>query len=294
MAVSGSGMLTDGLNQAAGNIEKAIIEIEDQRGRKPVSEPPVAAEGSARGPLTFESPVSLIPGAGSLAGNGNSGLSLAEQAAAAVSAANPAGQGGAPQPPTKKQFYVQFNPSELILSGYGGGYTAKTDFSDSGSSITLGALDARISLNVKLIFDKADPQDAFMADKFNLAPTAVGTGLVKAKRSARGEKNNSVQGEVEGFIAALRSKYTRSITFLWGDMVYQGILNRVSAQYTMFNVVGEPVRATVELSLVCTDQNVSAASMGTWQAQYEKAFGSRNQSYVKAAQKAGNLLNFNL
>ena len=195
---------------------------------------------------------------------------------------------------TRKLFYVQFNPNELSLSGYGGGLASKTDFSEKGNSITFDKADVRITLNVRLIFDKVDPQDAFMADKANTSTTAMATGAAKAALTAKGKKDYSVQTEVEGFIAALRSKYTRRITFHWGTMTYTGILNRVSAQYTMFNVQGLPVRAFVNLSLVCADEAVSPSSMGMWQAYYQELFEAGNQSYVKAAEKAGNLLNFNL
>jgi len=41
--------------------------------------------------------------------------------------------------------------------------------------------------------------------------------------------------------------------FTWGDMSYQGVLNGVNAEYTMFNVNGEPCRATVSLRLVILD-----------------------------------------
>ena len=44
------------------------------------------------------------------------------------------------------------------------------------------------------------------------------------------------------------------IRFTWGDMSYQGILNGVSAEYTMFNINGEPCPAKVSLRIVLFDQ----------------------------------------
>ena len=280
-----------------GNIEKAVIEIIDMRGRKVIVEPPVEVQG---GCLTgkLSSAVSLpslkasntLVGISALTDTVNdiakgSKLNVLEGPASLLS-----GIEGA----TRKLFYVQFNTNELSLSGYGGGLASKTDFSEKGNSITFDKADVRITLNVRLIFDKVDPQDAFMADKANTSTTAMATGAAKAALTAKGKKDYSVQTEVEGFIAALRSKYTRRITFHWGTMTYTGILNRVSAQYTMFNVQGLPVRAFVNLSLVCADEAVSPSSMGMWQAYYQELFEAGNQSYVKAAEKAGNLLNFNL
>ena len=152
----------------------------------------------------------------------------------------------------------------------------------------------RITMDVKLIFDKVNVKDAFMAERFSTAPTSATTGLVQLGMKAAGKADYSVQKEVEGFIAALRSPNTRKINFYWGDMFYGGILYRVSSRYTMFNPQGEPVRGEVQLSITCADEEVQETSMGRWQKQYQKAFQNQNQSFVKKAQKVGNLLNFNL
>ena len=150
-------------------------------------------------------------------------------------------------------------------------------------------------MTVKLIFDQVDPQDAFMSDKFTLSYTSVTKGAVKGVKKLLGKKTNSVQTQVEGFIGALRNESTREITFAWGKMCYTGILNRISSQYTMFSVTGEPIRAVVTLTMVCADETIEGNTMGNWDAQYKKAFGSGESfSLTGAAQKVGNLFNFNL
>ena len=277
-------MLKNAAQSAGGQIEKAIIEIIDMRGGDLSIDPPVSMGGSS---MTGLSASSVF--------GGREGLT--DAASSVLESGISAGQnlvsylGGA----TRKCFHVQFNPSDLSLSGYGGGRVAKTDFGGkNGGGISYESAAVRITLNVKLIFDKVDPQEAFMSDKLSSSLSSMAQGAVRATREAFGKKDNSVQREVEGFMAALRSKYTNRITFHWGTMNYPGVLNRVSAQYTMFNVKGQPVRAAVTLSLVCADAEVSANSMGIWQKYYEEAFQGKNQSYVKAAQKAGNLLNMNL
>ncbi len=269
--------------QAMGNIEKAIIVIEDNREGNPVMEDAVSLQGgSSSAGLGFGNMVD-----GVVSSVESTLKTAAQDAAEKMSGHN-------------KTFYVQFNPSELTLSGFGGGMSTKTDYSvgtdseDLSKGITFEEVGARISMNVNLIFDKVDPQDAFMADKLNTSTTAMLSGAAKAVKTAMGRKDNSVQTEVEGFMAALRSVYTRRITFYWGRLCYEGVLNRIAARYTMFNVNGQPIRAVVALSLVCADKEVSSQSMGRWQQQYYEAFQGQNQSYVKAAQKVGNLLNFNL
>ena len=251
-------ILKNGATQTIGNIEKAIIEITDEREKE----------------LTIEKPVSM-GGASLLKG----GLSLPNM----------------PRGVAKRCFYVQFNPSELSFGGYGGGQVVKTDYSSKdGKGITFDSAAVRIMLNVQLIFDKVDPQDAFMSDKLTSSMVSMAQGTVKGIRTAAGKKENSVQKEVEGFLAALRSSYTCKIAFYWGTMNYTGVLNKVSSQYTMFNIQGEPIRASVRLSLVCADEEIAPGDMGIWQDYYEAAFGAGSQSYVKAAQKVGNLFALNL
>lgn len=198
-----------------------------------------------------------------------------------------------------KIFYVQFNPSELDLSGYGGGRMAKNNYAEKKDGVrtnelTFDSMDVRIELRVKLIFDQVDPQDAFMADKLTASWTSIIEGVTKAGLIGAGKKEPcSVQKQVEAFIGALRSPNTRQVVFSWGNMCYTGVLNKVIAHYTMFNVVGAPVRATVDLSIVCADEK-DENSMGAWYTAYKNAFEGGSKSYVKNGQKMGNLLNVNL
>ena len=59
----------------------------------------------------------------------------------------------------------------------------------------------------------------------------------------------------------------------------------------MFDSSGEPVRAVVQLSLICADEKVSPNSLGSWQDAYDTAFGGGSKSLVNAGQKLGSLLN---
>jgi len=143
-----------------------------------------------------------------------------------------------------------------------------------------------------------------MSDKINLSPTGVTTGIVKAGLSIGGKKKVSIQKDVEAFIAALRNRYTRKIIFHWGDFEYKGILRNVTATYVMFNVMGEPVRAHVDLGMICVDKDLSKKSLKVWQDKYREVFGAKeikwydatsgelgSRSYVKQNQMFGNLLN---
>ena len=199
----------------------------------------------------------------------------------------------------KKKFQVQFNPSDLQIEGYGGGRIANIAYNNpndkdkaSSSNVTMMPMPVYVKMSVKLLFDRMDPGDCFLSAKTNVSFSSDVTSVVKGvTRGFTGKSKLTVQEEVEGLIAALRSPYTRCITFNWGDMSYEGVLNRVASQYTMFDSSGEPVRAVVQLSLICADENVSPNSLGSWQDAYNTAFGGGSKSLVKAGQKLGSLLN---
>ena len=148
-------MLKNAAESVSGHIEKAIIEIIDLRGRELVLEPPVSMGGAQ------------VPGLSALTAFG--GMEALTDAAAFVLESAPKGLLSNLTGATRKCFHVQFNPSELSLNGYGGGRVTKTDFSDKDGKgdIRFESAAVRITLNVKLIFDKVDPQDAFMSDKLS-------------------------------------------------------------------------------------------------------------------------------
>lgn len=269
-----------------GNIEKAVIEILDLRNRPIVTKEAVKIVGStAPGSddmknyaQTASKSSAMNKGVLSGAMKTIAGVAENEELTDEMLAMIAGGQ--------KRYFVVQFNPNTLQLSGHSGGYIKKTDFSKGkewGRSASYEKGNTNIMMSVRLFFDSCDPQDAFMSDKVNMSPTAVATGAAKAIMTGMGKKKLTVQMEVEAFIAALRNQYTRLITFSWGDFAYSGSLRSVRANYMMFNVTGEPVRATVDLSIMCADdKELSPASLAIWQERYKKAFGGGSHSYANS------------
>ncbi|MCD8067420.1 MAG: hypothetical protein LUE87_00730 [Lachnospiraceae bacterium] len=266
-----SSLLTSTLAGMSGNVAKAYIEITDRR-KSSVS---VQASVPAGGGSSLQSVVSK-------------GLDAASSTVAAAASAAGLGLG------TKKTFVVKFNPSSLHLSGFGGGRVTKTNYTDNNGEVGMADGVLRIGMDVKLLFDKTDPADAFMADKLNTSVTAIATNAAKAALSLAGKSNYSVQPEVEAFTAALHNEATRQIAFCWGKMRYEGILERMNARYTMFNTLGYPTRAEVTLYLVCVDDEVARGNMVILAKYYQKAFGGGSSSLVTESQKTTSLLNFKL
>jgi len=277
------------VTQNLGNIEKAVIEVVDLRGREINLQSAVPVIGGNQLPGFG----SAVPGAGSLINKGslndyiggvlglnNEKLQLEEEYLKGLAE-------------RKRRFTVQFNPSSLRLSGHSGGMANMLDYHEGNNNeATYGSVVTTVSLSVELLFDSMDPQDAFAGDKTNLAPTNVAKGVANAFLSKK--KKKTVQRQVEGFIGALRNEHTRLITFNWGDFCYSGVLRNVNAEYTMFNVTGEPVRAIVALSIMCADASLWPNSLAVWQERYKQSFNKGSESFSKTTtfeQKAGSLLN---
>ncbi len=214
----------------------------------------------------------------------------------------------------KWRFEVQFNPNELFINGYGGEELPIHNFGGSGRRAEdttgqskgddtkvqpqgdpkarmrgshMASADTRIEMSFTVIFDKVDPQDAFYSDKFTLNAISMAKGGIKAIGKATGLKaSNSVQPEVEALTACVRDKNKRLMYFHWGDMVYQGIVNSVNAEYQMFNVNGEPIRATVAINMVLFDQTDMGQDVEIWSEEYGKDFVQLRKSFSGAVSAA--------
>lgn len=192
-----------------------------------------------------------------------------------------------------RRFEVQFNPSTLSVSGFGGGMVQLTNYtSKDGQDRGVSYQEAKphIQMSVQLVFDETDNFTAFPGDIMgfnvsNVGGTAINMGL--RKLSGR----PSVQTTVEGFLGAIRNEYTRRVAFCWGNMLYSGYVNRVNTRYTVFNPSGKPIRATVDLSIICADSSVDEDSLGYWQNKYKEFFDA-DKSYSGARNGIVNLSNF--
>lgn len=189
----------------------------------------------------------------------------------------------------KFRFICQFNPNELYINGYGGeeiaiqkfrpqdgaeGSGGNGDANKIQNGSTMASANTRIDMSFRIAFDKSNPQDAFYSDKFTLSQTNLAKGVARGAMKAAGKLSNSVQPEVEALTSIVRNGQRRLVKFIWGDMLYTGVLNSVNAEYVMFNVNGEPCRAFVSLSMVLYDSEVAGANTDIWQSEYQADFWS--------------------
>ncbi len=196
----------------------------------------------------------------------------------------------------KYKFEVQFNPEEISINGYGGEEMPIQSYRPNPNDPKdkqqgqekdkqqvkpppiqgshMAAPDTRIDMNFRLVFDKVNIQDAFFADKFTLSQTNIVKGVGTAIKKGVTGSTYSVQPEVEALTAIVRDHKKRLARFYWGDMSYEGVINHVNAEYAMFNVNGEPIRAFVQISMTLYDAEVSGANTDIWKEEYNKDFGA--------------------
>ncbi len=281
------------LNSLTGGIEKAVIEIEDERFKlkeinKTEAEPRKASSETGLSGISNN----LTDAASKIAESTDAVLDkmpLAKTVEEIQQTAVPDGS-------KTKYFKVKFNPSQVTFMGVGGGRVEKRNYTDSEGKVQIEyqEMKPRIQMNLQLIFDDYERTQAFMLEKFTDTTAAARTVIDGIVTAARG-KTYSVRPQVEGFMGALRNGYTRKVKFCWGPMEYSGQMTYINAEYTMFSTDGNPIRANVNMGILLADESLSYHYMGQWQDSYKAVFGKDEMTNAGSSlQRVGNLLNINL
>lgn len=291
------GYLGDSLKGAIGITEKAVLEICDFSGLMPKeSRAPKASNGAGSG----------------FGGIGNFNVDTLKDAINGATKNLKKVEGQNEQQVQQGEFidvekvkwyryHVQFNPEDISINGYGGEEMPIQDFGkkrEDGAappkppigpdgipippklgkhgrvkpSSRMAAASTRIDMSLKLVLDKADIKEAFFAEKYSMGQTA----LIKQGAKMLFKKDPdaySVQKDVEALSAIVRDKSKRLCRFVWGDMIYEGLIHSVNAEYTMFNVDGTPCRAVVNLGMVLLDKEELPSSEKHWRKVYTTTFG---------------------
>lgn len=282
--MAGMDILKSAGQSLTGAVTKAYLQFEDERlTAKEVQVTQVAAR---------EAQKAGVGGAfGNLAKKAGEVVESAQNAAEAIGEmAN-----SAVAPAAKRKYEVKFNPKEITIQARGGNgeLIQKMNYAAEGKvSAKFSEMRTSIMMNVPLIFDDMERTDAFMFEKLTDPLALTRTAVTSIVNDGMG-KSYSVRPQVEGFIGALHDEKTRKITLCWGKMAYKGILNAVDAEYTMFNMSGNPIRAVVNLRIILVDSTVKDNNMGIWQESYKEIFKD-DYSVGSYTSFGGNLLNVNL
>lgn len=282
--MAASNILKSAAASLTGGIEKAILEISDERELMKPKKIQITQVKARRAGISLIS-TNVDEAATKAAETLESAVEMAKEV-----------KTGLPMVGAKtKKFKVMFNPSQITFQGIGGGKVAKTNFAAGGKiDMQYQDMNPRIQMNIQLVFDDYERTEAFMLEKVS-DTTAMARTVVSSTVSAITGKKHSVQQQVEGLISALRNDCTRKIAFYWGTMKYQGILSNVSAEYVMFSTDGVPIRAYVNLGMLLKDDTMEDDYMGQWKKSYQEVFEKDAVTDMGSkVQNVGNLLNISL
>ncbi len=171
---------------------------------------------------------------------------------------------------------VQYNPKSIQISSNGGGMLrppAAGDASAYQMQITSNVM--RTNFSVELVFEDINIADAFHLEGLSmnaeeLAQTALSTAV-----NTIGD-GFSIQKQCEGILSLLNFKRLKQVIFMWSDMFFHGELTSVRVNYEMFNKLGNPVLAKVQLEIQQNDSSGGIRYVSDddqWNTAFDIAFG---------------------
>lgn len=198
---------------------------------------------------------------------------------------------------------VQYNPNSIKLDTQAGKQIMNSGngLDQANGLITELFQSGVTTMSFQLVFDDMNPSDAFMINSRTLLTGSTISKIAnKIKKRKGGEY--SVKDQIDGLMSLLVSRVTRQVVFFWSNMCFRGEVTNVSANYTMFNPQGNPIRGIVHLSI---RQGSNGDGTGYdysyeekyWRNAFEQAFDENGMSGVKSkAQKImqNNFLNVNI
>ena len=185
---------------------------------------------------------------------------------------------------------VKYNPSRIRFYSHGGNQMMSGPGGGAAAMQMQSTMPAMTTMQVELIFDDVNNQDAFMAEKFtNFSAGAIVSDISGAAKTIKGG-GYTVQHQIEGMIGMITQSETRQVVFYWGDTAYAGEVVSIDAKYTMFNPIGHPVRGTVSLTIREGGQDSDGSGEEYWAEAYkEMTKGDRTKSVLSGA--LGNIIN---
>lgn len=139
----------------------------------------------------------------------------------------------------KEILEVQFNPAELRISASSSESRAQRGIDKEHKQAAGGTLGIQVIVQIPLIFDISDKEN-----------NAVESNIRKKL-----DWEFNIADKVDAFIQSVKDPYLRNIRFSWGSLIYEGKLYSVDANYTMFNKDGSPIRASVNIQLLCRSED---------------------------------------
>lgn len=158
---------------------------------------------------------------------------------------------------------LPYNPSSLTFRAIAG-----TGNAIVGNSETLyNEVDPRIEFSFTVFVEEVNVSDAFLYEGSSLSTV---TSTIKTIANLVTGSSYSVAAYVEGLLTAMHTEPYSQVMFQLGNLNYEGTLSAVNARYTMFNTSGDPIKAEMDIRVVCLSQETR--NMRTiWATKYTNA-----------------------
>ena len=185
---------------------------------------------------------------------------------------------------------VKYNPSRIRIQSHGGNQMMPGPAGAGANLQMQSTIPAMTTMQVELLFDDMNKQDAFMMEKISdVSAGAIVSDISGVVKNIIGD-GYTVQREIEGIIGMITQSETRQVVFYWGDMAFAGEVIGIEAKYTMFNPLGHPVRGTVSLTIREGGPDGDSSGNAYWDDAYKEMMKGGGL-LGKLAGAAGNLLN---
>lgn len=186
-----------------------------------------------------------------------------------------------------REFVVQFNPTSLQIRSIGGDDDIQiTNYTASNiAGVKSGEVNLHVELSLKLIFDQLSITSSFVQELLNEGNGENKSSNKNATDNEEQKNRPSVQVIVDAFTATMRNENTRRLCFEWGEFYYEGIVRRMNTTYTMFDILGNPTRAEVAMTIYLVDED-SKETNDYWKDAYYAAFIEGNKT-AEAMMKMG-------
>lgn len=201
-------------------------------------------------------------------------------------------------------FEFQYNPETIHMGTQAGSFMNRQGVPDSGiNQVTMTNIPAQTNINFRVKFNKVNNKDAFAYDKLHVQ---TGADLAQAVEGA--VSTYTIQPQVDGLLSLFSQNTANHVVFIYGNMIFAGELENISAQYTMFSPTGHPIAAELDMSIrhrsafavseKGKEEPTSDLIDNYWRTAYTNFLGKPGKNVEvnlrNTADKVGTLLNFNL
>ncbi len=148
-------------------------------------------------------------------------------------------------------FRVKYNPSKIQIESRAGSFLQPGPGGPGTNTLSQITMPTQTYMNFEILLDEENHQDAFMFDKVtNLSIGAGVSDIAGIVKNLRNDEGYTVRPLVEALIGILTQSETRQVVFFWSEMAFAGEVVSIDARYTMFNPIGNPIRAVVKLTIL--------------------------------------------